>query len=108
MFCNLNNSAFGMKYKIVLLVWATFLFIIKGEIIEKNASTISIQESNIEVSGPLANEIIKVNQTVNDDQQEKLTNSQDTQSQHKVSNSPVSLFTSKRRLKSSSKLVSRE
>ena len=99
MFCNLNNSAFGMKYKIVLLVWATFLFIIKGEIVEKNASTISIQESNIEVSGQLANEIIKVNQTVNHDQQEKVTNSQVPQSQHKVPIYPVSLFTRKLRLK---------
>ena len=105
MFCNLNNSAFGMKYKIVLL--ATFLFTIKGEIVEKNASTISIQESIIDVSAQSANET-KVNQNVNNDQQEKLTNSQDTQSQHKVSNSPVSLFARKRGLKVSSKLVSRE
>ena len=96
MFCNLNNSAFGMKYKIVLL--ATFLFTIKGEIVEKNASTISIQESNIEVAGQSANEILKVNQNVND-QQEKLTNSQVPQSQHKVPIYPVSLFTRKLRLK---------
>ena len=95
MFCNLNNSAFGMKYKIVLL--ATFLFTIKGEIVEKNASTISIQESNIELSGQSANEIIKVNQNVNDDQQEKITNSQVPQSQHKVPISPLSLFIRKRR-----------
>ena len=105
MFCNLNNSAFGMKYKIVLL--ATFLFIIKAEIVEENASTISIQESNIEVSGQSANEIIKVNQNVNDDQQEKITNSQVPQPQHKVPISPVSLFIRKRRY-NSSKLVSRE
>ena len=97
MLCNLNNSGFGMKYKIVLL--ATFLFTIKGEIVEKNASTISIQESNIEVAGQSANEIIKVNQNVNDDQQEKLTNSQVPQSQHKVPIYPVSLFTRKLRLK---------
>ena len=105
MFCNLNNSAFGMKHKIVLL--ATFLFIIKAEIVEENASTISIQESIIDVSAQSANET-KVNQNVNNDQQEKLTNSQDTQSQHKVSNSPVSLFARKRQNVSSSKLVSRE
>ena len=96
MFCNLNNSAFGMKYKIVLL--ATVLFTIKGEIVEKNASTISIQESNIEVAGQSANEILKENQNVND-QQEKLTNSQVPQSQHKVPIYPVSLFTRKLRLK---------
>ena len=83
-----------MKYKIVLL--ATFVFIIKGEIVEENASTISIQESIIDVSAQSANET-KVNQNVNNDQQEKLTNSQDTQSQHKVSNSPVSLFARKRK-----------
>ena len=89
MFCNLNNSAFGMKYKIVLL--ATFLFIIKGEIVEENASTISIQESNIKVSEQSGNE--QINQNVNTDQQEKLINSQLPQSQHKVPISPVSLFT---------------
>ena len=93
MFCNLNNSAFGMKYKIVLL--ATFLFTIKGEIVEKNASTISIQESNIKVSEQSGNE--QINQNVNTDQQEKLINSQLPQSQHKVPISPVSLFTRKRK-----------
>ena len=102
MFCNLNNSAFGMKYKIVLL--ATFLFTIKSEIVEKNASTISIQESNIKVSEQSGNE--QINQNVNTDQQEKLINSQLPQSQHKVPISPVSLFT--RKNVSSSKLVLRE
>ena len=81
-----------MKYKIVLL--ATFLFIIKGEIVEENASTISIQESNIKVSEQSGNE--QINQNVNTDQQEKLINSQLPQSQHKVPISPVSLFTRKK------------
>ena len=84
-----------MKYKIVLL--ATFLCIIKGDIVKENASTISIPESNIEESGQSPNEIIKVNQNVNDDQQEKITNSQVPQPQHKVPISPVSLFIRKRR-----------
>ena len=101
MFCNLNNSAFGMKYKIVLL--ATFLFIIKGEIIEENASNISIQESNIKVSEQSGNE--QINQNVNTDQQEKLINSQLPQSQHKVPIYPVSLFTRKLRLKVALKCV---
>ena len=82
-----------MKYKIVLL--ATFLFIIKGEIVEENASTISIQESNIKVSEQSGNE--QINQNVNTDQQEKLTNSQQPLSQNKVPISPVSLFTRKRK-----------
>ena len=84
-----------MKYKIVLL--ATFLCIIKGDIVKENASTISIPESNIEESGQSPNEIIKVNQNVNDDQQEKITNSQVPQPQHKVPISPVSLFIRKHR-----------
>ena len=91
MFCNLNNSAFGMKYKIVLL--ATFLFIIKGKTVQENDSTISIQESNFEQLGKSASEIIKVNQSVKDDQQENLTNLKVPQSQQKVPISPVSLFT---------------
>ena len=93
-----------MKHKIVLL--ATFLFIIKGEIVEENASTISIQESNIKVSEQSENE--QINQNAITDQQENLTNSPLPQSQNKVLISPVFLFTRKRQNVSSSKLVLRE